>query len=420
MAKNPCFADINVLPNELLLNIFEHLYEPDGILHIPASQVCRRFRSLIVGTPVFWTHVTNTGPLAWTQMYLDRSASAPINIIIADDNCWESYRGESWDPCKPCRCLDFVEAVMKHAHRWHSFFCDHSRFHLDEDDEDTHRIAQRQRKIFDRSRGLIMPLLHNLSIYHNGENPEDESVEFSAYFANVWEMPNLRCLETDTSIRFLRLSSDLDSVSLTLATSRINPRPFALGHIFRILESPAISNITDLRLDTTKFVCDEQAIGLRNHPVEFPGLEMFAFSVGARRRSGLDCVDFIVGRLNMPKVTMISAKFNVQRGWEALDAFLRWLEMENHQRLRSLYLTIAWSREVAHNIGTPDILGACLLSDFLLCIAKPWFAIRARERGLQVYYRFALVEYDSGEYDYGEYRSVDWEQVPMQDHQSQQ
>ncbi|KAI1793618.1 hypothetical protein LXA43DRAFT_197435 [Ganoderma leucocontextum] len=88
---------INQLPNELLTYIFNfhmHYYlattidmTSAGTFETPnwrfwrLMRVCRHWRELIVGTPAFWSSVHLTKATNWTELCLDRSVPAPIDVL---------------------------------------------------------------------------------------------------------------------------------------------------------------------------------------------------------------------------------------------------------------------------------------------------------------------------------------------------
>ena len=60
---------LDLIPNELLVRIFTFAYDsdPERLVHVQLSHVCRRFRSVVLGTRTFWNYLSNAGSVEWTN-----------------------------------------------------------------------------------------------------------------------------------------------------------------------------------------------------------------------------------------------------------------------------------------------------------------------------------------------------------------
>ena len=125
---NTTIAD---LPNELLeeifmfnsLHNFQCLHNPGQTIR-RTSQVCRRWRTIALNTPVIWAHIVDLESRSrWIEVVLDRARSVPLDLIFP--SITRDLMDESWAPNMLRNSLSF-EMIDLAANRapqvWHSLW----------------------------------------------------------------------------------------------------------------------------------------------------------------------------------------------------------------------------------------------------------------------------------------------------------
>ncbi|KAF5325422.1 hypothetical protein D9619_010026 [Psilocybe cf. subviscida] len=78
-------ASVFKLPDDILLHIFLILRDSSG-RHLrgwhQVTHTCRYWRGVAIGSPLLWTHLYESTPPAFTQLMLERSQSAPLEVVL--------------------------------------------------------------------------------------------------------------------------------------------------------------------------------------------------------------------------------------------------------------------------------------------------------------------------------------------------
>ncbi|KAF5325419.1 hypothetical protein D9619_010025 [Psilocybe cf. subviscida] len=83
--QNEPHASVSKLPDDILQLIFLILRDSSG-RHLRdwlrVTHTCRYWWGVAIGSPLLWTHVYSETPPAFTQLMLERSRSAPLEVVL--------------------------------------------------------------------------------------------------------------------------------------------------------------------------------------------------------------------------------------------------------------------------------------------------------------------------------------------------
>ncbi|KAG8910862.1 hypothetical protein FRC01_006082, partial [Tulasnella sp. 417] len=106
---------MELLPTELIYSIISFARPSDQHIHITLSQVNRFFRSLVNSSPLLWTKINLPYPIPLISLYIERSASSPLEII-ADNGASSVYFQATERQERTSACLALLRP---HRHRIH-------------------------------------------------------------------------------------------------------------------------------------------------------------------------------------------------------------------------------------------------------------------------------------------------------------
>ena len=133
-------AIINHLPTEILLSILDlhtnnlHYCYPPKPRKQQLAGVCRRWRDVILGTPLFWTtiHVAESDASS-VMTHLERSCGALLDIVI---------QATPWAQSEQLAIVPSLDIVTSCAHRWRSLLIGTEGRDHDDDDESDVSLAE--------------------------------------------------------------------------------------------------------------------------------------------------------------------------------------------------------------------------------------------------------------------------------------
>jgi len=134
---------IQKLPVELLAEVFtigqalelEMDEEALPVSHLTAGAVCRKWRTIVLGTSSLWRRITvdDHEPWARTLAYLERAGQCPLEVKIhwAEEEEDEDEIKEEETPIRDVEQLNNVlDFLVPHVHHWRSFSLEVSEYTL--------------------------------------------------------------------------------------------------------------------------------------------------------------------------------------------------------------------------------------------------------------------------------------------------
>lgn len=244
-------SPINHLPDEVLVQIFQHLlsspnfYQPqDRLINVTKiSGVCKRWRSVCVGAAAFWGPLHSLGsPL--TELCIIRSRDHPIHI-----NLRGSYPRSNLVP--------FSQVVCDAIVHWQTLSLD---FNIFDSAESLFRLFVTQCERFPS----VAPRLQNLSLSYQGSFSTLTESSSGAFQALISASPHLRTLELSRFHLDPFVPHFICLTSLSIANTSI--KPSYLDHV--------LTTCTQLRKLTLVYLLDlvplEPSAGI---PIILPHLE---------------------------------------------------------------------------------------------------------------------------------------------------
>ncbi|KIM19529.1 hypothetical protein M408DRAFT_31139 [Serendipita vermifera MAFF 305830] len=160
---------IQTLPVELLAEIFtigqafELEAEATPVSHLISGAVCRKWRTIVLGTPPLWRWITVDDRDPWdrTRAYLERAAQCPLHIHMP----W--VEEEDADEASIRTVVDLnnaMDLLIPHVHHWRTFQLDASQYTLI-----YHALL--------RMEHLSAPNLEELSLSHQDDAEVGETFE---------------------------------------------------------------------------------------------------------------------------------------------------------------------------------------------------------------------------------------------------
>jgi hypothetical protein len=273
---------IHKLPSELLAEVFTigqaFEIQEDAMprSHLIVSGVCRKWRTIVLGTPSLWRWITVDDQEPWTRTltYLKRAGQCPLRIKIH----WTEEEGEGGEKVITPRNVEQLNNVLDflipHVGHWQYFSLEVSQYTLI-----YHTLA--------RLEHLSAPCLEELDLSHQDDaevgaifEPLELSQSFEL-FCGAEDTPGENApKETKAkSLKRARLwgvhvawKSPLFSqlTALTLAYHSYDVRP-SVGDFFSILSSSA-PTLIEFTLEYSGPAGDDVVTGWPAEPIPFPCL----------------------------------------------------------------------------------------------------------------------------------------------------
>ena len=315
------YAAIDRLPDDILSDIFllglRDAHANDDAFEKPQryqgliSLVCRRWKTVIEGTPLAWANITvlDRQPFTTTKRFLRLSGTCLINIAVnwiefpldEDDVVLNAYNVDEMDR--------LFSLVLPEAHRWRSLSV------AIEDYSIMHYVVQRLQLV-------AAPNLRMLRLCHHDDEPVEEGVappEMAAEY-EIFQPPPGAPLLRDITLWGVRidwsspfLASNLRK--LALCYHHINTRPTP-QRFFDILSSCS-ETLEEFTLENSGPVLnDEDWVLYASSKIELPNLhtlELALVSVGY----AMGMLGILVAR-NVKDLTLDFEDFEEEAEWNAL------------------------------------------------------------------------------------------------------
>ncbi|KAH8111845.1 hypothetical protein DFH11DRAFT_552440 [Phellopilus nigrolimitatus] len=255
----PYFLHFGILSlsDDILALIFENLLlERDGYARVTPehciSHVCRRFRSVSLGLPKLWSHVTNNMSRKWVAINLLRSKSAGLAVSI-HSNTWRRSIAR------------FAQQVIPHARRWQSF-----RLMTLELRTTYRTFSQKLEKQF---ASLTLPALTFFEMSLEALTDPDmdfDNTNFDDFeFYKSWDMPKLRHVNMTHHIPPNAIRGSKTVTSFTF-TNHWTSGELDIQKLMDFLSS--LDNLTELSLELTGYANNDAGLADR---IVLPKVESF-------------------------------------------------------------------------------------------------------------------------------------------------
>ncbi|KAL5487491.1 hypothetical protein ACEPAI_5599 [Sanghuangporus weigelae] len=159
------YCGISKLPNELLIIVMEYVVSEFRDI-FTLTRVCSRFRSLAISSPKLWANceLKMPSPAREVSLIADMSRGLPLSATLMSSFTHESD-------------LLATERIFYYRHLLETL-------DITLVDTDVEREQMKQ---------IQLPVLRNLTLTHTGCCPDEPASQFY----ETWEMPELRCLDTN-------------------------------------------------------------------------------------------------------------------------------------------------------------------------------------------------------------------------------
>ncbi|KAH8111846.1 hypothetical protein DFH11DRAFT_552153 [Phellopilus nigrolimitatus] len=317
------------LPDDVLALIFESsLLDGDEYenMHPWAehciSYVCRRFRSISLGLPKLWSHVTSYMSKKWVDIRLLRSKTVGLAVDI-HDNRYNQYGNT---------ISRFGQQVVPHAHRWQSF-----RLLGGDLSTPYHSLNQQLTQHF---ANLKLPAL---TYFHIELDMREEDSDFDDLeFYRTWEMPKLRHSNISHGIPTDAMygSQTITSFAFTFARGTLN---FDFKKLMDLLSS--LDNLTDLSLELINYDDYNYDANLADRVV-LPKVESFTLTTQI-----FEAFKVITTSVQMPTLTKLYLDVSVGDNFSA-EQWLDLVSMEEHFPIKDFTFIYRDHYESTLNLST--------------------------------------------------------------------
>jgi hypothetical protein len=308
-------SSIACVPNEILADVFDLVCHPTSKEHLKLSQVCRAFRTMIVGMPHYWTYISNKQSEEWYNLQLERSGERGLIVHYVEP---KYHAGINPEEAVALR-LRFVRTIAAHCHRWTEF---------------TYSVNYAT-AITQELSGLTLPRLRTLSVV--SFRVHDQT---AIQLLKTWQTP---------ALQFVSCSAPLLDTIVETSPSLVS---IQAGHITgtgssslrRALQHPNAQGLQ--RLSMTMYIDSLDALHVGGNSFPDTTLELSSLKslhIDIQLDTAI-LVDVFLSHVSLPRLESLSLHLtgvvSYGNGYAIMRAFEEWLGCAKLDKLRVLDLSV--------------------------------------------------------------------------------